>query len=314
MSDIIKRVKRKVDKALNQKRSYDYPPESGGFKKVESNPVLYRKDGGSLFDPFVREVDGRFVMCVSNRPDRSLELYVSDNGTDWTLRSVALKAIPDTWEDKLNRGSFLLKDGVWYLYYTGQKDGVSRIGLAKSEDGLHFTRVQSDPVMNPELSFETAAVMNPCVMFDEKKQLFRMWYAAGESYEPDVLAYAESTDGISWNKRPGPVMTADPGTEYKKCKVGACDIIRLDDGRYCMAYITYQNVDVARISLAYSDNGIDGWIDDKANPILSPGKNRWDSSAVYKPAVCIKNGAMMLWYNGRSGLKESIGLAIKKES
>lgn len=313
MSDIFSRVKRKVDKVLNQKCSYDYPPTSGGFKKHESNPVLYRQDGGSMFDPFVRVTDGRFVMCVSNRPDRSLELYTSDNGADWSLRCVALKAIPGTWEDNLNRGCFLIKDGVWYLYYTGQQNGISRIGLAKSDDGIHFSRAQSDPVVDPELAFETAAVMNPCVMYDEEKQLFRMWYAAGENFEPDVLAYAQSADGVNWTKRSQPVMTADPGTEYKKCKVGACDIIRMDDGRYCMAYITYQNVDVARIGLAYSDNGIDGWTDDKANPIISPEKNRWDANAVYKPSVCIKDGAMMLWYNGRSGSKESIGMAIKKE-
>ena len=314
MSDIIRRVKRKAEKALNQKRSYDYPPSSGGFEKHRANPVLYRQDGGSLFDPFVRETDGKFVMCVSNRPDRSLELYVSENGVDWTLRCEALRAIPGTWEDNLNRGSFLIVDGVWHLYYTGQQNGLSRIGLAKSTDGIHFIREQSNPIIVPALSFETAAVMNPCVVFDSEKKLFRMWYAAGENFEPDVLAYAESPDGIRWTKRKAPVMTADRSKEYKKCKVGACDIIRLDDGRYCMAYITYQNVDVARIGLAYSDNGIDGWIDDKANPILGPEKLRWDSDAVYKPTVCIKDGAMMLWYNGRSGEKESIGLAIKKES
>ena len=314
MSDIMKRVKRKVDKALNQKRSYDYPSASGGFEKFASNPVLYRKDGGSMFDPFVREADGVFVMCVSNRPNRSLELYTSENGADWTLRCEALRAIPGTWEDNLNRGCFLIKDGVWYLYYTGQQNGVSRIGLAKSTDGIRFIREESNPVLIPELSFETAAVMNPCVMYDHDRQLFRMWYAAGENFEPDVLAYAESFDGVSWKKHSKPVMTADPGAEYKKCKVGACDIIRLDDGRYCMAYITYQNVDVARIGLAYSGDGIQGWIDDKANPILSPEKNRWDANAVYKPTVCVKNGTTWLWYNGRSGERESIGMAIKKES
>lgn len=313
MTDKIKRLKRKIDRTLNQRHSYDYPPTSGAFVKYKANPVLRREDGGSMFDPFVREVGGELLMCVSNRKNRSLEMYASQDGTEWFLRGELLKATPDTWEDNLNRGCFVIKDGIWYLYYTGQNGDVSKIGLATSEDGVHFIREKSNPIMQPELDFENAAVMNPCVMYDSDQALFRMWYAAGESFEPDVLAYAESKDGVSWTKRPRPIMTADKDLKYQKNKVGACDILRLSDGSYCMAYIAYQNTDVARICLAYSDDGISGWRGDEANPILSPEENSWDSKAVYKPSMCIRNGKWMLWYNGRNERQESIGLAVKKE-
>ena len=204
MTDKIKRLKRKIDRTLNQRHSYDYPPTSGAFVKYKANPVLRREDGGSMFDPFVREVGGELLMCVSNRKNRSLEMYASQDGTEWFLRGELLKATPDTWEDNLNRGCFVIKDGIWYLYYTGQNGDVSKIGLATSEDGVHFVREKSNPIMQPELDFENAAVMNPCVMYDSDQALFRMWYAAGESFEPDVLAYAESKDGVSWTKRPRP--------------------------------------------------------------------------------------------------------------
>ena len=36
--------------------------------------------------------------------------------------------------------------------------------------------------------------MNPFVMYEDGK--FKMWYAAGETYEPNVICYAESDDGV----------------------------------------------------------------------------------------------------------------------
>ena len=62
MTDKIKRLKRKIDRTLNQRHSYDYPPTSGAFVKYKANPVLRREDGGSMFDPFVREVGGELLM------------------------------------------------------------------------------------------------------------------------------------------------------------------------------------------------------------------------------------------------------------
>lgn len=86
-----------------------------------------------------------------------------------------------------------------------------------------------------------------------------MWYAAGEGYEPDVICYAESKDGKHWVKRTKPIKCADPEIAYEKSKVGACDVIRSSDNKYVMAYIAYQNVNVSRICLAYSDNPTDAW-------------------------------------------------------
>jgi hypothetical protein len=48
------------------------------------------------------------------------------------------------------------------------------------------------------------------------------------------------------------------------------------------------------------------------NPIISPGKGKWDASAVYKPFALYDEveGTWRLWYNGRSGTFEQIGLAV----
>ena len=74
-----------------------------------------------------------------------------------------------------------------------------------------------------------------------------------------------------------------------------------------------ENIDNARICTAESDDGIH-WKRNKQNPILAATKSAWDSDAVYKPSVYfdeIENKAL-LWYNGRKGHDEYIGVATKK--
>lgn len=154
--------------------------------------------------------------------------------------------------------------------------------------------------------------MNPCVLWDDADSVFKMWYSAGEKFEPDVLCLATSKDGINWEKHgQNPVFTHGID-KYDQCKVGGCDVVKVN-GRYLQFYIGYENIDNARICVAESNDGID-WKRIKQNPILSPTKGAWDSDAVYKPSVCfdIKKNNAYLWYNGRKGHNEYIGLATKK--
>lgn len=309
---IFKRIGRVTKKVINQICTYDYPEENGGWKKYVANPVLGDENTGSMFDPFVRNVEGQYVMCVSRRITHTIEFYHSFDGVHWIDPITVLSGVENsTWETEVNRGTFVIKDGQWYLWYTGQHEGKSSIGLAISDDGKTFTRYNNTPVLTPELQFEGVAVMNPCVLWNEKQQIYQMWYAAGENYEPDVLCYAESRDGINWVKNKKPILTADKQIKYQKAKVGACDILRLSDGQYCMAYIAYENTNVARIALAYSEDGISSWKIKTDNPILAPGKGKWDNNAVYKPTLCLdqQKENILIWYNGRKNHCERIGLA-----
>lgn len=313
----IHRICRVLQRIKNQMVAYDFPDEKGGWKKNAHNPVLGNYSSGSMFDPFVRYVDDSFVMCVSRRKNHTLELYCSDDGICWDKIGVALSGIMNSqWESEVNRGCFLIHNETWYLWYTGQHEGKSNIGLAISNDGKNFTRIGSQPVLKPEYSFEGVAVMNPCVLWDEEKQIYRMWYAAGENYEPDVICYAESVDGIVWKKNSKPILTACEDKKYQKEKVGACDILKLSNGHFCMAYIAYENLNVARIAIAYSEDGINNWEYDENNPVLAPTKGSWDRHSVYKPTLCInpKTNNLMIWYNGRFNHQEYIGVAILEDN
>lgn len=137
-----------------------------------------------------------------------------------------------------------------------------------------------------------------------------MWYAAGDQFEPDVICYAESTDGVNWAKHMDNPIFEKSEEKYDQCKVGGCDILK-ENGKYYMFYIGYQNVDTARICIAESDDGVNGWIRCKDNPIISPEKNSWDADAVYKPTVVFnkKEKQLLLWFNGRKKNSEKIGMA-----
>lgn len=305
------RIKLDVRRALNRRTAYDYPPENDGWIKYGS-PIL-GGEAGTFYDPFVRRIDNHYIMIVSHRNTKSIVRCDSNDGIHWSNPVSVLKPNKESgWEDRVNRACYWIKDGVWYLWYTGMNEKEAKIGLAVSKDGYSFKRYQQNPIIVPTESHEQGAVMNPCVLWDDADFAFKMWYSAGEKFEPDVLCLATSKDGINWEKHgQNPVFTHGVD-KYDQCKVGGCDVVKVN-GRYLQFYIGYENIDNARICVAESNDGID-WKRIKQNPILSPTKGAWDSDAVYKPSVCfdIKKNNAYLWYNGRKGHNEYIGLATKK--
>ena len=153
------------------------------------------------------------------------------------------------------------------------------------------------------------AVTCPQVLFDAQSGLYRMWYSGGEQYEPDAIGYATSKDGLTWEKHRGnPVFRPDPALGWEKDRVTACQVIRQGDG-YLMFYIGFRDKDHAQIGVARSKDGITGWRRHPANPIVRPGAGKWDADAVYKPYAILDGGRWLLWYNGRRGGVEQIGLA-----
>ena len=289
--------------------------DRGSFVK-HPTPVFGDESTGTMFGAFVRkQPDGRLRMDVSWRPKESFAVTFSDDGLHWSEPVITLG--PDKtsgWEQIVNR-SCVLPDPSghgWLMWYTGQVwdggHGVSKIGIARSDDGIHFERFRRDPVLVPEADFEKESVMNPFVMVEDGK--FRMWYAAGETYEPNTICYAKSDDGIRWEKYPGnPIFSCNPDKEYEQERIGACDVLK-EDGGYLMFYIGYRDIDTACICAARSPDGITGWTRVPENPLVTPTPGAWDADACYKPAVVRSaDGTCRLWYNGRRGGEEYIGYA-----
>lgn len=284
-----------------------------GWNKYRNSPILGNDDTGSLFDPnVIIDKDGVYRMYVSWRKEGAIAVSTSKDGINWSpLKIVLNKDTTTGWEDIVNRATIVYYNNKYYMWYTGQTDNESKIGYAVSEDGYNFKR-NDKPIIVPSEHYEEKSVMNPYVMYDENEKIFKMWYAAGEKYEPDVICYATSLDGVNWNKYiNNPVLEANNEKKsYDNYKVGACEVKKTNNNEYIMFYIGYSDIHTARIFVAKSKNGITDWERNGNNPIIAPVREEFDSEACYKPSAIWdeKNERWLVYYNGRTKHNEYIGL------
>ena len=290
---------------------------SGGWVKYQDNPVL-GGNLGTIFDVSVLKVhDGVFRMYCSWRPKKSIALSESKDGLTWSKPNICLQGsnVDTNWECDINRPVVIEKSDTFRMWYTGQSklNGIphSWIGYAISINGKDWKRVCNKPVLWPDENWEKVAVMCPDVIWDEKENIYKMWYSAGDQYEPDAIGYATSFDGINWKKYDkNPIFSSDKTHEWEQSRATACQVIKRKND-YLMFYIGFKNIDFAQIGMARSKDGISNWERCKENPIIKPGNN-WDKSAVYKPYAIINNDQWLLYYNGRYNASEQIGIAIHK--
>jgi predicted GH43/DUF377 family glycosyl hydrolase len=110
----------------------------------------------------------------------------------------------ESWDINVtNRGFSIVKNNNnYHLWYAGRDRGTNwRIGYATSYDGISWNRQNnSQPVITPTTSCDLNNVSYPNVIYENG--IYKMWYAAGLSDLPTQFCYAESLDGITWNKSP----------------------------------------------------------------------------------------------------------------
>ena len=282
---------------------------TAGWVKYPANPVLGGKYG-TCFDISVLKEADRYCMWFSWRPKASIALVESSDGIHWSEPEIVLGPHKASgWEDDLNRPGVAKKGGVYHMWYTGFNRQGSSIGYATSADGRRWKRMSQRPVLVAKMPWEKQCVMCPHVIWDEPMNVFRMWYSAGERNEPNAIGYATSRDGLRWTKHPAnPIFVSDPRHDWEKHKVTACQVERRGDWHY-MFYIGFRDEPHAQIGIARSRDGITNWERHPANPIIRPGQDKWDHDACYKPYAIFDGNQWLLWYNGRHGGVEQIGLA-----
>jgi predicted GH43/DUF377 family glycosyl hydrolase len=311
-SDTIARVTGKLPAATEAAA----PETSAGWKKFAGNPVMGGKYG-TCFDISVLREGEKYRMWLSWRPKKSVALVESKDGIHWSEppQIVLGPRVETGWEDDLNRPSVLKRGGAYHMWYTGQvkpgaRDGHSWIGYATSPDGVTWKRLSDKPVLSSDQPWEKVAVMCPSVIWDESARRFRMWYSGGEQNEPNAIGYATSPDGLTWMKNEAnPIFGPDPNRAWEKHKVTACQVEQRD-GWHLMFYIGFRDEEHAQIGLARSRDGITNWQRHPGNPLVCPGENQWDHDACYKPFAIFDGTKWLLWYNGRHGGLEQIGVVL----
>jgi hypothetical protein len=202
-----------------------------------------------------------------------------------------------------------------YLYYMGWHLTVTvpwqnALGLAISDGPGHpFRRVSRFPVV--ELNeVDPYTLSYPWVTVENGR--FRMWYGSNTQWGArkedmrHLIKYAESPDGIHW-QRPGIVAIDfnDP-SEYAMCK--PCVIKDQDRFRmwFCSRGETY------RIRYAESQDGVN-WVrhDDRAG--IDVSTHGWDAEMIEYPCVFDHNGSRYMFYAGNGYGRTGFGLAVLDE-
>ena len=98
-------------------------------------------------------------------------------------------------------------DSVFYMYYTALEKppgyAYRSIGLATSQDGIHWKRPLKTPVLRRGAAdeFDDVHVHMPTVIYDAAHKKFKMWYVGYQNNQGNRIGYAESDDGKLWQKK-----------------------------------------------------------------------------------------------------------------
>jgi hypothetical protein len=209
--------------------------------------------------------------------------------------------------------SCLVADGDrQLLYYTGWSLGVTvpfylHVGCAVGRDGSEFERVSSAPLLERN-EVDPYLTASPWVLIDDGR--WRMWYVSGTGWELKDGAlrhsyhvkYAESGDGISWERRGIVCIDFRGEEEYaisRPCVVKDGDLYRMWFSARGDAY---------RIGYAESGDGVRWERKDEDAGIQSSGD--WDSEMQAYPAIVDHRGTRYLLYNGNDYGRTGIGWAV----
>lgn len=210
--------------------------------------------------------------------------------------------------------SCLLKvNDTRYLYYLGWNVLVrvpwkNTIGLAIFDDKLgSFVRYSQAPVLGIHHS-DPFTLTYPFVMFDQG--IFKMWYGSslfwGEKVEDTlhVIKYAESIDGINWDRKNQVCLEPLKGREFALVK----PFVIKEDNLYKM-WFSYREGMKYDIGYAESSDGIN-WVRNFESTLLTKSHHGWDSEMVCYPYLFEHNSQKYMLYNGNGFGKTGIGLAI----
>jgi predicted GH43/DUF377 family glycosyl hydrolase len=172
-----------------------------------------------------------------------------------------------------------------------------------------WRRLSNDPIIAPRgEGWESAGTFNPAVVFREGK--FVMLYRAQDANGTSRLGYAESADGIHFQRRPEPVLT--PETDYER-DGGVEDprLVRID-GTYYLTYTGYNKKD-AQLCLATSKDLIH-W--ERKGVILPAYRGNWNVGWTKSGAIVPEriDGKYWMYFLGTTPEKtDEMGLAYSTD-
>ena len=180
------------------------------------------------------------------------------------------------------------------LYRAQDGHGVSRIGLASSKDGVHFTR-DPQPVLSPEAPYERGGgVEDPRVV-----RIGNIYYLTYTGYNKRdaQLCIATSRDLAHWDRK-GVIMPAYKGRWNVGWTKSGAILDRKINGKYWMYFMGDAKGRPGQMGVAYSED-LARWTEALDRPVISTRPGMFDSKVAEPgpPPVLTKDGILLI-YNG----------------
>lgn len=216
---------------------------------------------------------------------------------------------PGSFDDSGVVPSSIIKvDADLYLYYIGFQRCEKVPYLLFPGLAVNSEKKSSVPVLDRD-DANPISIGAPFVLQDEDK--FKMWYWSGRQwknvndkfYIAADICYAESTDGINWDKQEA-CFSPDGDTEFS---LGRPWVVK-ENGKYHMWYSIRYIDRMYRIGYATSDDG-KKWTREDKNAGIDVSESGWDSEMIcYASVIKVKQSTFM-FYNGNNNGEGGFGYA-----
>ena len=180
------------------------------------------------------------------------------------------------------------------LYRAQDGSGTSRLGYAKSLDGVHFVR-RAEPVLSPEMDYEKeGGVEDPRLL--KIGETYYLTYT-GYNKKDAQLCLATSRDLIHWARR-GVILPAYKGKWNVGWTKSGAIVPEKIDGKYWMYWLGTAADKTDQMGLSYSADLVH-WIEATDTPVLPRRAGQFDSRVVEPgPPPILTPCSIVLVYNG----------------
>ena len=231
-----------------------------------ANPVLIEGEGGTF------DCEGVVMPMIVKLSDEELYMYYAgfgpgtavwldnhaglaisnDGGDTWNRWSRAPIPVRDD-SDPFTMGTVWVireEPDFWRIWYTTASEVLpvgngpskkcqwqvfSHLKYATSRDGIHWDKPPNNVLLAPDKSRNERLLTRPMVI--READGYRMWFSLmhtnHEDYPPYQIGYAESPDGLNWERKPPGIGVSEEGWDSKQTEYA---IVLKEDDRYLMFY------------------------------------------------------------------------------
>jgi sucrose-6-phosphate hydrolase SacC (GH32 family) len=161
-------------------------------------------DESAVADPYVIRA-GDFYYLYYLGQDRAVQQRLgvarSRDGVVWEkyAENPVLTGVSGAFDEELGEPAVWTSGGQWWMLYTGRaRNEVRKLGLAQSNDGVHWTRVP-DFVIEGSEAWSRKVIADPTVEVREND--VRVWFGGGDVASPDQRLHGQIGVGVLQTRR-----------------------------------------------------------------------------------------------------------------